>query len=226
MCFNALNYQYKSEVVGIWCCYYNFNTDCHTVTYTPCFTAYSNQICNPKRTGDEVEKIHPIALWSKAVNLLWRRGTTNWTFDRKNVAPEKQEEATQTHFNVVFLIFWGCRNNYLADVVSMAAITPGKRALHYQWEQQSVLCLCLGDNTPTPNSVKQPSGFLSNGKDSQIKSSMFCRPVTGCHTGELGSPSKANTGTDRVVYSALHFVWWPHVLFWLRDHLLSVRVNH
>lgn len=108
----------------------------------------------------------------------------------------------------------------------MAAITPGKRAPHYQWGQQSVLCLRWGDNTLTPNSVNQPLGFLSNGKDSQIKSSMFCMPVTVFHTGGSGSPSKANTGADGVVYSALHFVWWVHVLFWLRDHLLCVVVDH
>lgn len=65
----------------------------------------------------------------------------------------------------------------------------------------------VGEITLTPNSVNQPSGFLSNGKDSEIKTSMFCMPVTMCHTGESGSPSKANTGADGVVYSALHFVW-------------------
>lgn len=76
----------------------------------------------------------------------------------------KQEEAKRKNFNIVLLIFWGCLNNYLADVVSMAAITLGRRARHYQWGQQSVLCLRWGDNTLTPNSVNQPSGFLSNGK--------------------------------------------------------------
>lgn len=76
----------------------------------------------------------------------------------------------------------------------MAAITPGRRALHYQWGQQSVLCLHWGDNTLTPNSVNQPSGFLSNGKDSQIKSSMFCMPVTVCHTGESGAHRKQTLG--------------------------------
>lgn len=119
----------------------------------------------------------------------------------------KQEEPKRKNFNAVLLIFWGCLNNYLADVVSKAAITPGRRAPHYQWGQQSVLCFRWGDNTLTPNSVNQPSGFLSNGKDSQIKTTMFCMPVTMCHTGESGSPSKANTGADGVVYSALHFVW-------------------
>lgn len=138
----------------------------------------------------------------------------------------KQEEAKQTNFNVVLFIFWHCLNNYLADVVSMAAITPDRRALHYQWVQQSVPCLRWGDNTQTLNSVNQPLGFLSNGKDSQIKSSMFCMPVTVCQTGESSSPSKANTGADGVVYSAIYFVWWVHVLFWLRDHLLCVMVNH
>lgn len=140
----------------------------------------------------------------------------------KNVAPENQDEAERKNFNVVFLIFWGCLNNYLADVVSMAAITPGRRAPHYQWGQQSALCLRWGDNTLTPNSVNQPSGFLSNGRDSQIKKlnvlhARHCVPRWG-----VGRPSKANTGADGVVYSALHFVWWAHVLFWL----LCVTVNH
>lgn len=61
----------------------------------------------------------------------------------------------------------------------MAAITPGIRALYYQWEQQSALSLCQGDNTPTPNSVKQPLGFSSNGKDSKIKNLVFCMPHWG-----------------------------------------------
>ena len=120
-----------------------------------------------------------------------------------NVASEKQEEAKWKHFNVVLLIFWGCLNNYEDDVVSMAAITPDKRALPYQWGQQSVLCLHRGDNILTPNSVIQPSGFLSNGKDSQIKRSVFCMLVTMCHTGDLGSQSKANTGADGFIYFAL-----------------------
>lgn len=146
----------------------------------------------------------------------------NWTFDKQNVAQEKKEEAELKHFNVVLLIFWGCLNNYLADVVSMAAIPPGKRALHYQWGQQSVLCLLQGDNT---NSVNHPWGFLSNGKDSQIKSSVFCTPITTCHTAELDNALQTYTGADRVVYSAIHFVWWVHALFLFRNNLLYVLMN-
>lgn len=66
----------------------------------------------------------------------------------------KQEEPKWKNLNVVLLIFWGCLNNYLADVVSKAAITPGRRAPQYQWGQQSVHCLRWGDNTLTPNSVQ------------------------------------------------------------------------
>lgn len=138
----------------------------------------------------------------------------------KDVARENQEEAKETYF----FCFWGCLNNYLADVVSMAAITPGRRARHHQWGQQSALGLLWGDNTPAPNSVKQPSGFLSNGKDSQIKSSTFCKFVIASHAGESGRLSKANNGADRVVYSVLYFVWWLHA-FWLKHHPSCVKMN-
>lgn len=76
----------------------------------------------------------------------------------------------------------------------MAAITPGRRALHYQWGQQSVLCLRWGDNTLTPNSVNQPSGFLSNGKNSQIESLMFCMPVPVWHTEDSDAHEKQTLG--------------------------------
>lgn len=112
----------------------------------------------------------------------------------------------------------------------MAAITPGKRAPRYQWGQQSVLCLCWGDNTLTPNSVNQPSGFSSNGKDSQIKSfdvlhARHCAPRRGSwrRRGGAAPSSKANTGADgSCLFSSTLCVVGVHVLFWLRDHLLCV----
>lgn len=65
--------------------------------------------------------------------------------------------------------------------------------------------LLFREITLTPNSVNHPSGFLSNGKDLQIKSSVFCMPISVCHTAELDSPLKTNTGADsRVVYSATY----------------------
>lgn len=166
-----------------------------------------------------------IAYLSKTVNLLWYCSTTNWTFD-KNVPSEKQEEATQKkHFNAVLLIFWGCLNNYFTDVVSMVAITPSKRAPCYQWGQQSVLCLHWGDNTLTPNSVNQPSGFLSNGKDSQMKSSMFCMPIL-CTTLGSQAAHRKQTLKQTELFIQVYTLFGMHVLFWLRDHSLCVMVNH
>lgn len=62
------------------------------------------------------------------------------------------------------LIFWGYLNNYLADVVSKADITPVRHVPYYQWGQQSVLGFQWGDNTLTPNSVTSLRAFWAMGK--------------------------------------------------------------
>lgn len=69
-----------------------------------------------------------------AAKSLLGYNKANCTFNRKRSKRRK-------HFNVVLLNFWGCLNNYLADVISKAAITAGRRALHYQWGQQTRLRL-------------------------------------------------------------------------------------
>lgn len=136
-------------------------------------------------------------------------------------APEKYEEAKRKNFNVVLLIFRGCLNNYLADVVSMAAITPGRRALHYQWGQQSVPCLHWGDNTQTPNSFNQPSGFLSNRKDSQIKSSCSACP-SPC--AALGSHRKQTQGRTELLIQ-LHALFGGRTSFYDCEDLCRQSVE-
>lgn len=60
-------------------------------------------------------------------------------------------------------------------------------------EGSNQLCAFTGEITLTPNSVSQPSGFLSNGKDSQIKSSVLCMPVTERHAEGVRRPVEKQT---------------------------------
>lgn len=95
----------------------------------------------------------------------------------------------------MLLIFWGCLNNYLADVISKAAITPGRRALHYQWGQQMRLRF---NEKIRQELLIQSTAFwlLEQRKDSQITASISCVPVAVCCSGDLASSSRANTEPD------------------------------
>ena len=127
---------------------------------------------------------------------------------RQTMPADKQEkEMTQknpNHFQVVPLIFWGCLNNYFCWCTSYGG--------YYTRKTCSLLPMKAAISTPPPLGEithqlliqsNQPPGSQSSGEDSRIKSSVFCMHVTVGHTGESGRLSKANTGADGLVYSAL-----------------------
>lgn len=63
----------------------------------------------------------------------------------------------------------------------------------------------VGEITQTPNSVNQPSGFLRNGKDSQIKNlNVLHARHSEPQWGIVHPNRKQILGSDGVAYSDLH----------------------
>lgn len=93
------------------------------------------------------------------------------------------------------LHFLGLPNNYLADVVSMAAITPGRRAPHPQWGKQSVLCLQRGATLQLLIQSSSPQASLST--HSQIRSLEGSSNHSRCHgTKDAIRPNKGQDRSD------------------------------
>lgn len=114
----------------------------------------------------------------------------------------------------------------------MAAITPGRRALHYQWGQQSVLSLRWGDNTLTSNSVNQPSGFWAMGETHKSKSCKCSACMSLCAT--LGpTPHRKQTLGQMELFIQLYTLFgrcmsfsdWETICclsWWITDFELSL----
>lgn len=110
-----------------------------------------------------------------------------WSYYR-DLRLEKREKPQAKHVNVVFLIFQGCQNNYFRWCGFYGCYYTGQTWSALQMRAAiSLSAFHWRDNTLAPNSVKQPPGSLSYGRDSQIKGSMLyilCMLVTLDHTGE------------------------------------------